>query len=206
MKEIIEKKNELQEIINEALQEIESIKGNPDLSKEGKEKKIQPLQESIEKSYRNIEYLLNNTKDVIIESLEAETDVDPVDLSSRASLLNHGLVALDNESLLNLYKARYKNPVDRKLVEENIQLRIDASPSNPSAAGFSEKYHQAKNWMKTQSDEYAAREVDLQYIDNALVVNHCNKKEYQGDIESVERVQRTSADHEVKMYESKLEQ
>lgn len=207
MLKAIKKRRQCQDDVRELRADIEKVKNDIELSEEGKKRKIEPLKQECQKKLQTLAADLQTEKDLHIKWLKTKkTEIDPDDVKMRAAIIGTALAMMDNDSMLNLYRARYNDPVERKLIEDFAYLRMDSAKQDGQAIKFAGELENIRVELDREQPGYEFEQQgnrEIQYFDDAMKLVNYELQDFEGnDLDGAARVHKTNIEFEVNQFEA----
>jgi predicted ribosome quality control (RQC) complex YloA/Tae2 family protein len=145
------------------------------------------------------------------KDLKDSRTVDVAEFAQRTAVLGQTVSSMEYDEILRLYDKRFENLIDRTLIEQIAQIRIDGGAQTAELRAFADKWENAKERFMNRlpENEKAAlaavrkAEKKQRYVEKASTVLNCDFYELSGTkLLLDESVQRAGLRHEVDVIEN----
>ena len=209
MNEFMRKRQAIEAAIGEAAKTAKEIDRDTHLTAEGKEDKKQAISEkvinSVSEAAEEIQKELQGRQKKVSELQGEIGKVEPAEVANIAAVMSPALASMDYESLLRLYEARSSEPAERALIEQVVQLKIDADADSPQKQTFIEHFGRVSQSIYESLpgyDKLQKAQNEATYLESFNNVLALHLKEWQGQgLNGVERVSLTQNLFTLNQYE-----
>ena len=209
MENIVNIRYKVRSEIEAAEVKINTILSDTDLSLRGKNKQVEPIREEAKGLLQSAISEFNQERiKKEHEAVASLPKVDPAAVAARAAIIGPALANMDYEAILTLYEARYNDPVERDLIQQIAQIKIDTAPDTIQAVQFKEKFPFLQQRLKSTLPDYQDQvkaAAEIKYLNNVTAAFNYELQEMQGaPVKGPDMVHRTNANFEAAQFEEAI--